>query len=89
MQVRASHILVESEQQAVHLRDLIAAGADFVGLAQQYSKCPSGRQGGDLGLFGPGQMVQPFEQVTYATEIGAISAPVQTQFGWHLIKRTA
>lgn len=90
MQVRASHILVDSQDQANQLHTLITeGGADFAQVAQMHSKCPSNRQGGDLGMFGPGQMVQPFERATYATEVGAISQPVQTQFGWHLIKRTA
>ena len=90
MQVRASHILVATQEQAVQLHSLITeGGADFAQLAQMHSRCPSSRQGGDLGQFGPGQMVQPFEQVTYATNVGSVSEPVQTQFGWHLIKRTA
>ena len=90
MQVRASHILVATQEQATQLHTLITeGGADFAQVAQVHSQCPSARQGGDLGLFGPGQMVQPFEQVTYATDVGAVSQPVQTQFGWHLIKRTA
>jgi peptidyl-prolyl cis-trans isomerase C len=89
MQVRASHILVDTREQADLLHAQITEGADFAQLAQANSRCPSGKQGGDLGQFGPGQMVQPFEQVTYATPVGAVSDPVQTQFGWHLIKRTA
>jgi peptidyl-prolyl cis-trans isomerase C len=90
MQVQASHILVDTQEQANQFHTLITeGGADFAQVAQAHSKCPSSRQGGDLGPFGPGQMVQPFEQVTFATEVGAISVPVQTQFGWHLIKRTA
>jgi parvulin-like peptidyl-prolyl isomerase len=89
MQVRASHILVESEQQAAHLRDLIAAGADFALLAQQHSQCASGSNGGDLGLFGAGQMFIPFELAAFAIEVDQITEPVQTHLGWHLIKRTA
>ena len=90
MYVRASHILVDTQEQITQLHTLITeGGANFAQVAHAHSKCPSGRQGGDLGMFGPGQMVQPFEQETFATDVGAVSQPVQTQFGWHLIKRTA
>jgi peptidyl-prolyl cis-trans isomerase C len=86
-QMRASHILVSTKEQA----DAILAEAsalNFGSLAQQHSSCPSKARGGDLGEFGPGQMVQPFEQATLATAVGSISQPVQTQFGYHLIHRT-
>jgi peptidyl-prolyl cis-trans isomerase C len=86
--MRASHILVDTLPQA----ELILAEANalnFASLAQQYSKCPSRARGGDLGDFGPGQMVKPFEDATVATPVGSISQPVQTQFGYHLIHRTA
>jgi peptidyl-prolyl cis-trans isomerase C len=85
--MRASHILVSTKEQA----DAILAEANalnFGSLAQQHSSCPSKARGGDLGEFGPGQMVQPFEQATLATAVGSISQPVQTQFGYHLIHRT-
>jgi len=88
MRVRASHILVKSEARAQKLIDDLKLGADFATLAKQYSECPSKEKGGDLGQFGPGQMVQPFESVSFGLEVGAISAPVQTQFGFHVIKRT-
>jgi peptidyl-prolyl cis-trans isomerase C len=86
--MRASHILVSTKEQA----DAILAEANalnFGTVAQQHSSCPSKARGGDLGDFGPGQMVKPFEDATQATPVGAISQPVQTQFGWHLIHRTA
>jgi peptidyl-prolyl cis-trans isomerase C len=86
--MRASHILVPTLTEAVNLKNQIGEGADFAQLARQYSKCPSGQNGGDLGNFGPGQMVRPFEDATVATPIGAVSQPVQTQFGYHLIHRT-
>jgi peptidyl-prolyl cis-trans isomerase C len=90
MQVRASHILVESQQQAVELRNRITSGfSTFIELAQQYSKCPSGQKGGDLGDFGPGAMVPAFEKAAFETPVGKVSEPVQTQFGWHIIQRTA
>lgn len=89
MQVRAKHILVESLSDAMDLYIKVKNnGEDFSTLAQQYSKCPSGRNGGDLGVFGPGQMVKPFEDATFNLEVGGLSQPVQTQFGYHLIQRT-
>jgi len=88
-QVRASHILVADLNTAVTLKQKIAEGSDFGQLASQHSSCPSGRNGGDLGMFGRGMMVKPFEDVAFGTEVGAVSGPVQTQFGYHLIKRTA
>ena len=88
-QVRASHILVQTLAEAVNLKEQVTNGADFAQLAQQHSKCPSGRNGGDLGMFGRGQMVKPFEDVSFSSDVGVVSGPVQTQFGYHLIKRTA
>jgi peptidyl-prolyl cis-trans isomerase C len=88
-QVKASHILVSSLTEAESLHNQILDGTDFHLLAMSHSKCPSGQKGGDLGYFGRGQMVQPFEEVTFGLEIGQLSQPVQTQFGFHLIKRTA
>lgn len=89
MQVNASHILVKTLTEATELQNKISTGEDFGALARAYSKCPSGSNGGNLGFFGKGQMVKPFEDAAFATEIGAVSAPVQTQFGYHLIKRLA
>jgi len=89
MQVTASHILVETQEQASKIHDELLNGGDFATIAGQVSKCPSGRQGGNLGPFGRGQMVKPFEDATFALEPGALSEPVQTQFGYHLILRTA
>lgn len=88
MKVKASHILVKTEEEVNKLVEELANGADFAELAQQVSLCPSGRQGGDLGFFGKGMMVKPFEDAAFALEVGEISAPVETQFGWHLIKLT-
>ncbi len=86
MKVRASHILVKTEDEINDLVQKLADGADFAELAQEYSLCPSGRQGGDLGFFGKGMMVKPFEDAAFALEVGEVSAPVETQFGWHLVK---
>ena len=89
MQVRASHILVETEQQAQALIKQISEGANFADLARQHSRCPSGQAGGDLGAFGRGQMVPAFEQAAFENPVGALVGPVRTQFGYHLVQRTA
>ncbi|MCG6884927.1 MAG: peptidylprolyl isomerase [Silicimonas sp.] len=82
----ASHILVETEEEAAALVTDLEGGADFAELAKEKSTGPSGPRGGELGWFGAGMMVAPFEEAVVALEIGSISAPVQTQFGWHVIK---
>ncbi|GGE56317.1 peptidylprolyl isomerase [Actibacterium pelagium] len=82
----ASHILVETEEEAKALVEELSGGADFAELAKEKSTGPSGPNGGQLGWFGKGMMVQPFEAAVIAMEKDAISAPVQTQFGWHVIK---
>ena len=82
----AAHILVETEEAAVNLIDKLQAGADFVELAKEFSTGPSGPSGGALGWFGLGMMVPPFEAAVVAMEKGAISSPVKTDFGWHVIK---
>jgi len=82
----ASHILVESEEEAKALVVELDGGADFAELAIAKSTGPSGPNGGELGWFGPGMMVKPFEDVVTEMETGQISAPVKTQFGWHVIK---
>ena len=87
-EVRASHILVASEQEAKDLKTRIDNGEDFGQLAQQNSKCPSGRSGGDLGFFGKGMMVPEFEKAAFACNTNEVSEPVKTQFGYHLIKVT-
>jgi peptidyl-prolyl cis-trans isomerase C len=85
--MKASHILVDTLEQAESIL-AEATALNFGQLAMQHSKCPSKANGGNLGDFGPGQMVKPFEDATIATPVGAISKPVQTQFGFHLIHRT-
>lgn len=84
--VRAEHILVQTEAQAIVLESKIKNGEDFESLAKQYSMCPSGQRGGDLGYFGRGQMVPEFENAAFKMAIGEVSEPVKTQFGWHIIK---
>ena len=85
----ARHILVSSEDQCQTLKDQIEAGADFAALAKEHSSCPSGSQGGDLGEFGPGQMVPEFDSVVFSAELGAVQGPVKTQFGYHLLEVTS
>lgn len=89
IQVRASHILVPDLEKAQAIRQQLAEGADFAELARSNSRCPSSRNGGDLGSFGPGMMVKTFEDASFALPLDQVSDPVQTQFGWHIIKRTA
>ncbi|MBY6003726.1 peptidylprolyl isomerase [Salipiger bermudensis] len=86
MEFNASHILVESEEDAQALVEELEGGADFAELAREKSTGPSGPNGGELGWFGPGMMVEPFQVAVETLEVGAVSAPVQTQFGWHVIK---
>ncbi|ODT25585.1 MAG: peptidylprolyl isomerase [Hyphomicrobium sp. SCN 65-11] len=86
-EVRARHILVETEAQAKELLERINKGEDFVALAKANSKDPGSKgEGGDLGYFGKGQMVPVFEETAFNLKPGQVSAPVQSQFGWHLVK---
>ena len=83
----ASHILVETEERAAELvEEASADGADFAELAKEFSTGPSGPSGGELGWFGPGMMVPSFEEAVESMEAGAIAGPIETQFGWHVIK---
>ncbi len=84
----ARHILVPSEADCITLKNQIEAGSDFAEVAKQYSKCPSGKQGGALGEFSPGQMVREFDEVVFSGEVGKVLGPVKTQFGYHLIEIT-
>lgn len=102
-QVRASHILLmykgserstatrskeEAQSQIGEIKTQIDGGADFAKLAAQHSDCPSGRKGGDLGAFGRGQMVGPFEDTAFGLPVGSVSGVVETPFGYHIIHRT-
>jgi peptidyl-prolyl cis-trans isomerase C len=82
----ASHILVETEDEAIEIKTMIDDGADFAETAVEKSTGPSGPSGGELGWFGLGMMVPDFEETVLTLEAGQVSAPVQTQFGWHVIK---
>ena len=83
--VCANHILVPTELDAIKLKSQIKTFEDFKYYARIYSSCPSSRQGGSLGCFGRGQMVKPFEKAAFEGNIGEVSDPVKTQFGYHLI----
>ena len=83
---KAAHILVETEAEAADLVADLEGGADFAALAQEHSTGPSGTSGGDLGWFAAGTMVEAFQEAVDALEPGQISGPVQTQFGWHVIR---
>lgn len=85
-QVSAKHILVENEDSANDIAKEIADGLAFEEAAKKYSTCPSKEQGGDLGYFSKGQMVPEFEKAAFEGEIGKVIGPVQTQFGYHLIR---
>jgi len=86
-QVNAKHILVSSEEQAKELKSKIESNEmTFEEAAKKYSSCPSGKSGGDLGYFPRGMMVKPFEEAAFSADINKVTDPIQTQFGWHLIK---
>jgi peptidyl-prolyl cis-trans isomerase C len=84
----ARHILVPTQAECESLKKQIEGGASFAEMAKKHSKCPSGRDGGNLGEFSPGQMVREFDQVVFSGEVGKVLGPVKTQFGFHLIEVT-
>lgn len=84
----ARHILVPTEEECLTLKAQIEGGEEFAAVAKQHSKCPSGKQGGGLGEFRPGQMVREFDEVVFSGEVGKVLGPVKTQFGYHLIEIT-
>jgi peptidyl-prolyl cis-trans isomerase C len=88
VKARARHILVDTEELCLDLKQKIESGTDFAELAKQHSNCPSGKNGGDLGEFGPGQMVREFDDVVFNQEVGVAHGPVKTQFGYHLVEIT-
>ena len=86
-EVRARHILVDSEAKAKEVFEKIAHGEDFAKMAKQFSGDPGSKEeGGDLGYFSRGQMVPQFEEIAFQLKKGDVSPPVQSQFGWHIIK---
>jgi len=85
--VWAKHILTETEEKCADiLKEITEGSKSFEEAARAYSTCPSGQKGGDLGEFGKGQMVKEFEDAAFNGEIGKVTGPVKTQFGYHLIK---
>jgi peptidyl-prolyl cis-trans isomerase C len=84
-EIHARHILVKTEQEAKDIAERLKKGEDFAALAKEKSQ-DAGAEGGDLGFFTRGQMIKPFEEAAFKLEVGKISDPVQTQFGWHVIK---
>jgi len=88
-QATARHILVDNEALCEELKTKIIDGTDFGDVAREHSTCPSGRRGGDLGTFGPGQMVKEFDAVVFSANLNEVQGPVQTQFGYHLLEVTS
>lgn len=88
MRSSASRSKEEAQQQIQQLASDLQQGGDFAALAKQHSDCPSSAKGGDLGQFGRGQMVGPFEEAVFGMEVGQVSGVVETPFGYHIIKRT-
>ncbi len=88
-QATARHILVDTEALCAELKTKIAGGGDFAVLAREHSSCPSGASGGDLGSFGPGQMVPEFDKVVFSADVNEVQGPVKTQFGYHLLEVTS
>lgn len=87
-EVQASHILVDDEETANKVKKLLDDGGDFAALAKEYSKDGSAQSGGDLGYFTKGEMVQEFEDAAFSMEIGQVSEPVKSEYGYHIIKVT-
>jgi peptidyl-prolyl cis-trans isomerase C len=89
VKIRCSHILAK-HSLCLEAIERVKAGEKFSDVAREISECPSRKRGGDLGLFGKGQMVKPFEQAAFALQVGEMTQePVKTGFGWHVILRTA
>ncbi|MFW7342063.1 peptidylprolyl isomerase [Pollutimonas sp. H1-120] len=88
-QASARHILVSTEEKCSELKAAIEGGADFAQVAKDNSSCPSSRDGGNLGTFGPGQMVREFDEVVFSAPVNVVQGPVKTQFGYHLVEVTS
>lgn len=89
VQATARHLLVDTEEQCLELKQQIENGADFAELAKAHSSCPSGAQGGELGSFGPGMMVPEFDRVVFSAPLNEVQGPVKTAFGYHLLEVTS
>ena len=88
VKAKARHILVATEAECLKLKNEIEAGRDFADVAKKHSQCPSGKRGGELGEFSPGEMVPEFDRVVFQEAVGKIHGPVKTQFGYHLVEIT-
>jgi len=86
MVASARHILVGDKSECEKLKKRIAKGENFADIAAEFSACPSGKEGGDLGTFEPGEMVPEFDEIVFKKEIGKVHGPVKTEFGYHLIQ---
>jgi len=85
----ARHILVPTEEACNEVKQQIESGTDFAEAAKEHSQCPSGSRGGELGSFGPGQMVPEFDKAVFSGNVGELQGPIQTQFGYHLLEVTS
>ncbi len=85
----ARHILVKTHEECDKIKKAIEGGSDFAAMAKAHSLCPSGKEGGDLGEFTPGQMVPEFDRVVFKEEVGKVHGPIKTQFGFHLVEITS
>ncbi len=86
----ARHILVDTAEECEAIKEKITSGvSNFAEAAKSHSNCPSGKQGGDLGEFSPGQMVKEFNDVVFSDAVNTVHGPVKTQFGYHLIEITS
>jgi peptidyl-prolyl cis-trans isomerase C len=88
-QASARHILIDDKEKCIALKQEIENGTPFEEVAQKNSQCPSSVQGGNLGVFGPGQMVPEFDEAVFNGEVGALQGPIRTQFGYHLLEVTS
>lgn len=84
----ARHILVDTLEECLTLKEQLAQGEEFTELARKHSNCPSNVNGGALGTFSPGQMVKEFDDVVFNAELNTVQGPVKTQFGYHLLEVT-
>ena len=89
MRAKARHILVDDKLACLELKKKIDGGAEFADVARAHSQCPSGKQGGELGEFGPGEMVPEFDKIVFNEAIGDVHGPIRTDFGYHLIQITS
>jgi peptidyl-prolyl cis-trans isomerase C len=85
----ARHILVNTLDECNALKSEIEEGTSFAEAAAEHSQCPSGRKGGDLGRFSPGQMVPEFDKAVFNGDVGVLYGPIKTQFGYHLLEVTS